>query len=124
MDWMMYCKAFFVGGAICLAGQILIDRTKMTQGRILTMFVCLGALLSAFGVYDVILEFAGAGASVPISGFGHLMAKGVAEGFKENGLMGFLGGAVSAGSIGVAAAILFGYLNSIIFKPKTKNRNK
>lgn len=117
---MQYLQAFLTGGAICVAGQILIDKTALTQGRILTYFVVAGALLSAFGLYDVIAEFGGAGASTPICGFGHLMAKGAAEGFRKDGLLGMLGGGISAASSGVAAAIVFGYLAAVIFRPKTK----
>ena len=119
---MMYVKAFVVGGLICVVGQILIDKTKMTPARILVSFVCAGVVLSLLGLYEPLVEFAGAGATVPISGFGYLLGKGAREGVIENGLLGALTGGVENAAAGIAAAVFFGYLISLLFSPKVKNK--
>ena len=114
-----FIKAFVVGGAICTIAQLLINYTKITSGRILVYFLLAGVFLQAIGVYQYIVDFAGAGATVPICGFGYLLAEGAIKG-AQNGLYGaFTGGLVSA-SAGVTAAIVFGYLNALIFKAKSK----
>lgn len=113
-------KAFAVGGAICLIGQILIDLTKLTPGRILVIFVAAGVVLTALGVYEPIVDWAGAGATVPLTGFGYLMAKGVEAAIKEQGVRGILTGALTAASGGITAAILCGLISSFLSKPKEK----
>lgn len=113
-------KAFAVGGTICLIGQILIDLTKLTPGRILVAFVVGGVILTAVGVYEPIAEWAGAGATVPLTGFGYLMAKGVEKAVAEQGVRGILTGALTAASGGVTVAILCGVIASFIAKPKEK----
>ena len=114
-----FIKAFIVGGAICTIAQLLINYTKITSGKILVYFLLAGLFLQAIGVYQYIVDFAGAGATVPICGFGYLLAEGAIKG-AQNGLFGaFTGGLVSA-SAGVTAAIVFGYLNALIFKAKSK----
>ena len=109
-DWMMMLKAFAVGGLICVAGQLLIDYTKLTPARILVLFVCLGVVLTGFGVYEPLVEFAGAGATVPLTGFGYTLAKGVEEGVRESGLRGALTGGITGAAGGIAAAIFLGFL--------------
>lgn len=118
---MEYLKAFLVGGLICLIGQILIDKTKLTPARILTSFVVAGVILTALGVYDPLVEFAGAGATVPISGFGNLMANGVKEAIAKDGAIGILTGGLTAAAGGIAAAIVFGFLAGLISKPGDKS---
>ena len=113
-------KAFVVGGAICLIGQVLIDLTKMTPGRILVSFVVAGVVLTAVGVYEPLVEWAGAGATVPLTGFGYLMANGIEKAVAEQGVRGILTGAFTAASGGVTAAILCGIIASFIAKPKEK----
>lgn len=113
-------KAFAVGGAICLIGQILIDTTKLTPGRILVIFVVAGVALTAVGVYEPLVEWAGAGATVPLTGFGYLMARGVENAIKEQGVRGILTGALTAASGGVTAAVLCGLIASFLAKPKEK----
>ena len=121
MEILLNClKAFLVGGFICLIGQVLIDYTKLTPARILVSFVVSGVILTAIGVYDPIVEFAGAGATVPLTGFGYSLAKGVKEAIMQNGLIGALSGGLTATSAGIAASVLFGLLMSIIFKPGDK----
>ena len=115
-------KAFLVGGAICVIGQILIDKTKLMSGRILVMFVCIGCILGGLGWYAPIEEFGGAGATVPLTGFGYNLAKGAIEGVKESGLVGAFVGGVKASAGGIAAAVFFGYLASLISKPKMKKQ--
>lgn len=114
-------KAFLVGGAICAIGQVFIDKTKLTPARVLTGYVVAGVLLSALGLYQPLVEFAGAGATVPLSGFGHLLATGVREAVTEKGFLGALCGGFTACAAGVAAAIVCGFLVSIIFNPKDKS---
>ena len=117
---MQYLNAFWVGGLICVIAQILIDKTKLTPARILVSYVVLGVLLGGIGVYDKIVEFAGAGATVPIIGFGNVLAKGVIKGVNEHGLLGVITGGASAAARGIAAAIVFGFLIALIFSPKSK----
>lgn len=113
-------RAFVVGGLICVIGQILLAKTALTSGRILVIFVVSGVVLSAIGLYKPLVEFAGAGASVPLTGFGHTLAQGVKEAVAEKGIIGVLTGGVTAAAGGIAAAIFFGYLNALLFTPKTK----
>ena len=112
--------AFLVGGFICLIGQILIDYTKLTPARILVSYVVAGVILTAIGVYEPIVKFAGAGATVPLTGFGYSLATGVKEAVMEYGFMGVLSGGFTATSAGIAAAVVSGYLMSLIFKPGDK----
>ena len=114
-------KAFLVGGAFCLIGQLLIDYTKLTPARILVSFVVAGVILSAVGLYKPLVEFAGAGATVPLTGFGHSLAEGVRKAVNENGFIGIFTGGLTATSAGIAAAIVFGYLMALIFKPHDRN---
>ena len=118
---MIYLKAFLVGGLICAAGQIHIDKTKLAPARILVLFVVAGVVLSAAGVYGPLAEWAGAGASVPLSGFGHALAKGVEKAVKEKGVLGALTGGLTAASAGTAAAIFFGLIAALLAKPKDKS---
>lgn len=113
-------KAFAVGGGICLVGQILIDATKLTPGRILVMFVVAGVVLTALGVYEPLVEWSGAGATVPLTGFGFTMAKGIEKAIAEQGVRGILTGALTASSAGITAAILCGVKASFITRPKEK----
>ncbi len=113
-------KAFAVGGGICLIGQILIDTTKLTPGRILVAFVVVGVALTAFGVYEPIVQWAGAGATVPLTGFGYAMAKGIETAIAEQGARGILTGALTAASGGVTVAVICGVIASFIAKPKEK----
>ena len=114
-------KAFLVGGAICVVGQILIDYTKLTPARILVGFVVLGVFLSGIGIYKPLVDFAGAGATVPLTGFGHSLAEGVRKAVDEYGFIGIFMGGLTATSAGITAAIVFGYLMSLIFKPHDRN---
>ncbi len=115
-------KCFIVGGIICIIGQILIDKTKLTPAKILVIFVTLGAILGGLGIYQYLVDFAGAGATVPLTGFGYNLAKGVIEGVKEFGLVGAFTGGVKAAAGGIAAAVFFGYIASLISKPKMKKQ--
>lgn len=117
---MQYLFAFLTGGALCLIGQILIDRTSLTPARILTGFVVGGVVLSAVGLYTPLTEFAGAGATVPLSGFGHLMTQGVRDAVDKDGAVGILTGALTASAGGVAAAVVFSLLAGLFSKPKEK----
>ncbi len=110
-------KAFAIGGLFCLIGQILIDRTKLTPARILVGYVVSGVFLTSIGVYDYLVDFAGAGAKVLLTGFGYSLAKGVEEAVRENGLIGALSGGLTATAAGITAAILFGLIASLISKP-------
>ncbi|MCI9273393.1 MAG: stage V sporulation protein AE [Clostridiales bacterium] len=118
---MDYVKAFIIGGLICVVGQILIDRTKLTPARILVLFVTLGVVLTAVGVYEPLVEFAGAGATVPLTGFGYTMAKGVEKAIQEHGFMGILSGGVIASAAGISAAVFFGYIAALVSKPGDKS---
>ena len=113
-------KSFVVGGLICLIGQVLIDTTKLTPGRILVMFVVMGVVLTALGIYEPIVEWAGAGATVPLTGFGYNLAKGVERAIAEQGIRGILTGAFTASAAGVTAAVLCGLVASLLAKPKEK----
>lgn len=117
---MDYVNAFWVGGLICALVQILMEKTKMMPGRIMVLLVVLGAFISALGWYEPFLEFAGAGASVPLLGFGNVLMKGVREAAAEQGFLGLFTGGFKAGAAGTAAALIFGYLASLVFKPKMK----
>ena len=118
---MDYLKAFLVGGILCMLGQILIDKTKLTPARILVSYVVIGVLLGAVGVYEPLVEFAGAGASVPLTGFGYNLAKGVKEAIQEQGFLGIFTGGLKACAGGIAIAIFAGLVTSLIFKPKDKS---
>ena len=118
---MDYLKAFLVGGVLCLVGQILIDKTKLSPARILVGYVVCGVLLGAVGVYEPLAEFAGAGATVPLTGFGYTLAKGVKKAVTEDGLLGIFGGGLKATACGITAAIIAGLLVSLIFKPRDKS---
>ena len=120
LDWMMYLKAFVVGGLICVVGQLLISLTRLTPARILVLFVTLGVVLGGLGLYEPLVEFAGAGATVPLTGFGNSLAKGAITAAQEDGVIGAFTGGVTATAGGVAAAIAFGYLFSLLFRSKTK----
>lgn len=117
---MDYLKAFLLGGALCALGQVLVDKTKLTPARILTAFVVLGVVLSGLGLYEPISDWGGAGASVPLTGFGHCLAKGVRKAVEEMGLLGALTGGLTASAGGIAAAIVFGWLVAVLCKPKEK----
>lgn len=117
---MEYLKAFLVGGALCLIGQILIDKTKLTPARILVSYVVVGVLLGAVGLYEPLVKFAGAGASVPLTGFGNLIAKGVKKAVTEDGFLGILTGGLTASAGGITAAVLAGLIASFVFKDKDK----
>lgn len=117
---MDYLKAFLIGGAICAAVQIFMDMTKLMPGRIMVMLVCLGALLGALGIYEPFIEFAGAGASVPLSGFGNTLFKGVKEAVKEDGLVGIFKGGFTSSAVGISAALIFSYIASWFFDSKMK----
>ncbi len=117
---MEYLNTFWVGGLICVFAQILIDKTKMTPGRILVLLVVAGAILGAFGIYDKLIDFAGAGATVPITGFGNMLAKGAMKGVNEENLLGIFTGGAKASAGGITASIFFGFLIAIIFMPKGK----
>ena len=116
----MMIKAFLVGGALCMLGQILIDRTRLTPARILSGYVVAGVVLSALGLYQPLVDFAGAGATVPLTGFGHLLAKGVREAVRRDGFLGALTGGLTASAAGVTAAVFFALLCAILFRAKAK----
>lgn len=118
--FLMCLKAFLVGGLICVIGQLLIDITKMTPARILVLFVCTGVLLGAFGIYDRVVDFAGAGATIPLIGFGNTLATGVRDAIKENGFLGVITGPLTACAGGVTVAILSGLITAFVTKPKDK----
>ena len=120
MDYLKLFNAFWVGGIFCAIAQIFIDKTKLTPARIMVGYVVVGVILTAFKVYEPIINFAGCGASVPIIGFGYTLAKGVEKAVKAKGLFGVLSGGVTATAVGVSAAIFFGFICSLIFKPKGK----
>lgn len=117
---MDYVNAFWVGGAICAFAQIMIDKTKLTPARILTLFVVCGVVLGAFGIYDKLADFAGAGATIPIVGFGNTLVNGVVKGISENGFLGIFTGGISAAAGGIAASVFFGFLAAVIFNSKQK----
>lgn len=117
---MDYVKAFFIGGLLCALVQILLEKTKLMPGRVMVLLVCTGAVLGAIGIYQPFADFAGAGAAVPLSGFGNLLWKGVKEAVDQKGFMGIFSGGFEASAVGICAALVFGYLASLIFKPKMK----
>ena len=117
---MDYIRAFLVGGIICAVVQIFLDRTKLMPGRIMVSLVVIGAILGFLGLYDGFAEWAGAGATVPLLGFGNTLWRGVKEGLQDEGLLGVFKGGLTAGAGGIAAALIFGYLGSVVFKPKMK----
>lgn len=118
--FLIYLKTFIAGGILCAIGQVLIDRTNLTTGRILSLYVVAGVLLGAIGLYEPFAKWAGAGATVPLTGFGNLLARGVREAVKEKGLVGAFTGGFSASAAGISAAVFFGLLVALIFKSKDK----
>lgn len=116
-----YFKTFIVGGIICAIGQILIDKTKLTPARVLVLFVTLGVFLTALGVYQKIVDFGGAGATVPLTGFGYNLAKGVFQDVDKYGIIGAFTGGLRAAAAGITAAVFFGYIAAVIFMPKAKS---
>ena len=122
IDLMQLLRCFIVGGIICIIGQILIDKTKLTPARILVVFVTTGAILGGLGIYKYLIDFAGCGATVPLTGFGANLAKGAIESVQEYGLLGAFIGGVKASSGGIAAAVFFGYIAYLIAKPKIKKQ--
>ena len=117
---MIYLKAFLIGGLICAVVQILMEKTKLLPGRIMVLLVCLGAVLSFFGLYEPFAEFAGAGATVPLLGFGHTLMKGIKEAVDNEGLIGLFTGGFKAGAAGCSAALIFAYRVSLVAKPKRR----
>jgi stage V sporulation protein AE len=117
---MDYLKAFIVGGLICVIGQILIDKTKLTSARILVLFVVCGCILGGIGWYQKLIDFAGSGASVPLPGFGNLLAKGVKSEIDSKGVIGILSGGIKSASSGISAAIVSAFVSALIFNPKEK----
>lgn len=117
-----YIKAFVVGGLFCVVGQLLIDKTRLTAAKILTIYVVVGVVLGAAGVYQPLVDFAGAGATVPLTGFGNALARGIREAVAENGIVGAFTGGFTAAAGGICAAMFFGLVFALIFKPKDKNR--
>ena len=122
IDWIMMLKCFITGGLICIIGQLLIDKTKLTSARILVIFVTTGVILGGLGIYQYLIDFAGCGATVPLLGFGANLAKGAIEAVKDQGLIGAFIGGVKASAGGIAAAIFFGYIASLLAKPKLKKQ--
>ena len=122
IDWMLLLRCFIVGGLICVIGLILIDKTKLTSARILVLFVTIGAILGGLGIYKYLIDFAGAGATVPLLGFGANLAKGAIQEVQNIGLLGAFVGGVKASAGGIAAAIFFGYIASLLAKPKIKKQ--
>ena len=118
--FIIYLKAFFVGGLLCAIGQILIDKTKLTPARILSIYVVMGVVLGAIGLYEPLVKWAGAGATVPLTGFGNVLARGVKEAVNDKGFVGAFTGGFTASSAGIAAAVFFGLLVALIFKSKDK----
>lgn len=116
-----YVRAFLCGGLLCLIGQVLIDKTALTPARILVAYVVSGVVLGGLGIYKYVVEFGGAGATVPLTGFGYLLSKGVEKAVDEQGILGALTGGLTAAAAGIGAAIFFGYLVALIFKPKSKS---
>lgn len=121
-DWMLLLRCFIVGGLICIVGQLLIDKTKLTPARILVIFVTAGTILGGLGIYPHLVKFAGCGATVPLLGFGNNLAKGAIEAVREQGLLGSFTGGLKASAGGIAAAVFFGYIASLISTPKMKKQ--
>lgn len=122
IDWMMMFRCFVVGGLICVVGQVLIDKTKLTPARILVTFVTLGVVLGGLGIYQYLIDFAGCGATVPLTGFGANLVKGSIEEAHNQGLLGAFIGGVKSSAGGIAAAVFFGYIASLLAKPKIKKQ--
>ena len=122
LDWMLLLRCFIIGGLLCVIGQILIDKTKLTSARILVIYVTVGVILGGLGIYQYLVDFAGAGATVPLTGFGYNLAKGTIEAVKESGFIGVFTGGLKSASGGIAAAVFFGYIASLISKPKIKKQ--
>ena len=122
LDFMQYLWCFIIGGVLCIIAQILIDKTKLTPARVLVLYVTVGAILGGLGIYKYLVDFAGAGATVPLTGFGYNLAKGAIEGVKDTGIIGAFTGGVKAAAGGIAAAVFFGYIASLISKPKIKKQ--
>lgn len=120
MDWFMLLKAFLVGGLICAIGQVFIDYTKLTPARILVSYVVAGVVLGGLGIYQPLIDFAGAGASVPLTGFGALLAKGTLEAIREDGAVGIIAGGIGSAGAGIGAAVIFGLIAALVFKPGDK----
>ena len=117
---MIFLKAFAVGGLICVIGQVLIDKTKLTPARILVLFVVLGVLFTVLGLYEPLVEFAGCGATVPLTGFGYLLAQGAKTAVAQSGFLGVLTGGITASAAGVTAVIVFGFIAAVFGRPSTK----
>lgn len=122
INWMTVLNCFIVGGILCVIGQILIDKTKLTPARVLVAYVTVGAILCGLGIYQYLIDFAGCGATVPLTGFGANLAKGAIDAVKETGLLGAFTGGVKASAGGIAAAVFFGYIASLVAKPKLKKQ--
>lgn len=120
MNWMDYLNAFWVGGLLCAIGQVLIDYTKLTPARILVSYVVAGVILGALGLYQPVVDYAGAGATVPLTGFGYLLSKGIREAVEKMGLLGAFTGGLTASSGGITAAMIFGLVVALVFKPRDK----
>lgn len=120
-DWMLLIRCFIISGLLCVIGQILIDKTKLTPARILVIYVTTGVILGGLGIYKYLVDFAGAGATVPLTGFGYNLAKGTIKAVQENGLIGTFTGGLKASAGGIAAAVFFGYIASLVAKPKIKS---
>lgn len=120
INWYSLLKCFIIGGLLCVIGQILIDKTKLTPARILVIYVTTGAVLGGLGIYQCLVDFAGAGATVPLTGFGYNLAKGAINGVRESGIIGAFTGGITASAGGIASAIFFGYIAALISKPKMK----
>ena len=120
MDWLMYLKTFLIGGALCAIAQILIDKTKLTPARILTSYVVAGVILGALGLYGPLADWAGAGATVPLTGFGNVLAEGVKKAVAKDGFLGVFTGGLTAAAAGICAAIFFGIIVALLCKPKSK----
>ena len=120
MDWLMYLKTFLIGGALCAIAQILIDKTKLTPARILTSYVVAGVILGALGLYGPLADWAGAGATVPLTGFGNVLAEGVKKAVAKDGFLGVFTGGLTAAAAGICAAIFFGIIVALLCKPQAK----
>lgn len=120
MDWLMYLKTFLIGGALCAIAQILIDKTKLTPARILTSYVVAGVILGALGLYGPLADWAGAGVTVPLTGFGNVLAEGVKKAVAKDGFLGVFTGGLTAAAAGICAAIFFGIIVALLCKPKAK----
>ncbi len=122
LDYMMLLKAFVVGGILCIIAQILIDKTKLTPAKILVLYVTVGAILGGLGIYKYLVDFAGCGATVPLTGFGYNLSKGVIQEVHQSGFIGVFTGGIKATAGGITAAIFFGYLSALVSKPKMKKQ--